>query len=271
MRFKEYLNEYINDKKEWEFMLDYYVPLKPYYFDNKKQKVYRIAGEKSLNNMIKNQNTKTMYSGFTKSSNDLSTGIYSGGDYLYELYANVVFKAEYDFFTNIDRNGYKWFSSGVFKYKIIPLVDKYFENKIEFYKNKISKSTDYNVIYTYLNATDITGKDHKKTKGKRKQDFIKWYYDTSKKLLTKDLLKEIKQEIISNKSITYSNDEVVFNDYKITGIFIPVTKEMSNSEVQQRKEKIKDFKGYIMVSDIAKINLPKISADKFVIKETNEI
>jgi hypothetical protein len=55
--------------------------------------------------------------------------------------------------------------------------------------------------------------------GKRKQKFIKWYFDEAKKFL--DNPKNI-EKIIKNQTegSDYTHDEVIFNNYKIIGAYV---------------------------------------------------
>jgi hypothetical protein len=205
MKFKEYLKEYIktNDGKEWEGMLRYRVPIKPGFFKEKRGLVYRIAGENSPNNIKKNEGKKKEFSGFTKGSEPLSKGIFSGGAYIYELDANIVYDHEKDIFSQIDRNGYKWFDSVPFYKKIKPLVLKYFGEKTD--KKDVMKID----MLKYLNQS-----------GNNKKDFIKWYFDISKKLLKdKKLINDIYNEVIVPMPV-YTNDEVIFNNYTVKGAYI---------------------------------------------------
>ncbi len=274
MKFKEYLKEAHKEKeshKEWEMMLDLYVPLKPSYFKLKKNIVYRIAGENSAKNILKNQKKKILYSGFWNGSEALSRGISSGGDFLWELEGDIVFRGEYDFFTYLDRNGYKWFSSNYFKTKMRPRIEKYFEKN---WGNKILGGWYASLVGTYFKGTDLqmaqNSPELKKIIGKRKQDFIKWYYDESKKILNlKKSIKIIKDEIESNKSITWQNDEVVFNNYIVKGVFITIANNKNITRLQSLYDTIKDlnikFKGFIKQTDISMINVEKgIKPDKFV-------
>ena len=293
MKFKEYLKilaEYLNQPKEWEYMIGSYIPIKPGYFDEGTQTVYRIAGINSASDMVKNQGKKGMWSGFTKGSSGLSGGIYSGGDFLYELKANVTFKGANDLWSHIDRNGYKWVDANESTHKITKAVSKYFTSLPDFVKVYGRKPA--NVMFdekkAYLEGTGKF-KATKKEIGIRKRDFIKWYYGFMKKFVNihkEDLKKEISQSSLDNSmnGMKYNNDEIIFNDYTIKGLYIISDQEDEESfftsyalnyhtgakdalygkQIETVKKYKLPYKGFIYRGDIENIKLPNNPASKYV-------
>ena len=252
-------------------MVDGYFPVKPGFFPKKREIVYRIAGENSIGNIKKYQNKAPQWSGFTKGSNALSTGFSSGGAVVYVLEADILFQAEYDFFTHLDRNGYKWFKSATYETKIKREIQTYVENKIPRADFSGVQWTYYG--YYYLKGEDIddTDKNKGKTVSKRKGEFIKWFFDMIKSKYTNTKAKETLQKEIADKGSTvYNNDEVVFNRYKIISTYImtPFTKNefMEELKYQGGEYNLKrhligllrkgglPFDGYLSTKDVEKID-----------------
>jgi hypothetical protein len=266
MTFKQHLLNLNESEKEWEYMLDFMVPVKPGYFDfQETTTVYRIAGIQSPSDMKKREGKKGIYTGFTKGSTGVSRGIFSGSKYLWELEGKVQFDSEHDFYTRLDRNGYRWFKSEFFEKKMEVKVKEYF-------KKRNLEGYSWSFYNEYLD------KENPKIRGERKRDFIKWYYDESKKLIkkyNKEIIQEVKEKH-KNPTAGYDNDEVLFNEYKIIGAYITTAfkeKETFTSGVdtwsiinepepfkQQvdnlKKNNIKNL-GFIYLSDIIKIDKDK--------------
>jgi hypothetical protein len=197
-------------------MLDGYLPItNPLYKNFKKSAlVYRIAGENSPSNIKKNENKKTLWSGFTKGSIGIAKGIYSGNTYLYEIEGDILLESELDFYTKLDRNGNKWFYSKTDNF--IKFQDEIIK-KIEKYLNSEGKEKEQDT-WMYLNSRKLD----QKVKAERKRKFIKWYYDTVKKIITKPFISKIINDINKSRNIVgdYTNDEVIFNNYKVKGAYI---------------------------------------------------
>jgi hypothetical protein len=149
------------------------------------------------------------------------------------------------------------------------IVDDYFEKKyVEYETAKIEKQNYFAMKYI-LNADDVIGKDRKKISGMRKRDFIRWYYGVSKSILkNKNFLEKIKNEIIERKSQNYTNDEIIFDNYTVTGVFLPANEFSYINDISEKVQQIEQFKlkfkGLIDEKDISKIDLNKNkSADNF--------
>jgi hypothetical protein len=278
--FKQYLTE---TEKEWVYMLDLMVPVKPGYFDFQGTEIiYRVSGLQSPRNMKKREGKKGIYTGFTKGSTGVSRGIFSGSQYLWELEGKVQLDSDHDFYTRLDRNGYRWFKSTAFKNMMEVKVKEYFKEKnLEGYS------------WSFYNAYLTDEKVSKKEQGERKRDFIKWYYDESKKIIKyygKDIVKEIKDKY-KDQTAGYNNNEILFNEYKIIGAYI--ISDYSEKEIytegmdywvltdfgtpyQYRIEELKKYKipqlGFIYKQDIAKIDKDKgKTPDKFKFKSNIDV
>jgi hypothetical protein len=210
--FKQHLLYLSESEREWVYMLDLMVPVKPGYFDfQETETVYRVAGLQSAKNIKKREGKKGIYTGFTKGSTGVSRGIFSGSQYLWVLEGKVQLDSDHDFYTRLDRNGYRWFRSTEFKNMMEVKVKEYF-------KEKNLEGYSWSYYQNYLTDEKVD----KKEQGERKRDFIKWYYDTSKKIIKyygKDIVKEIKDKY-KDPTAGYANDEILFNEYKIIGAYI---------------------------------------------------
>ena len=276
--FKQHLSNLSESEREWIYMLDFMVPVKPGYFDfQETATVYRVAGLQSAKNIKKREGKKGIYTGFTKGSTGVSRGIFSGAQYLWVLEGKIQLDSDHDFYTRLDRNGYRWFKSTAFKNMMEVKVKEYF-------KEKTLEGYSWSYYKNYLTDEKVS----KKEQGERKRDFIKWYYDTSKKIIKyygKDIVKEIKDKY-SEGSHSYANNEILFNEYKIIGAYI--ISDYSEKEIytegmdywvltddgtpyQYFAEELKKYKipqlGFIFKDDIKYIDKDKgKTPDKFKFK-----
>jgi len=128
--FKQHLLYLSESEREWVYMLDLMVPVKPGYFDFQTiETVYRVAGLQSARNVKKREHKKGIYTGFTKGSTGVASGIFSGVQFLWELEGKIQYDSGYDFYTRLDRNGYRWFRSTAFKNMMEVKVKEYFKEK----------------------------------------------------------------------------------------------------------------------------------------------
>ena len=280
MEFKKYLesldlNEYIrnNYTTEWSRMLEYKMPIKPGYFRKEPRKtVYRVAGVESARSIKQRQGRKNLLVGFTRGSTGLSQGYMSGSGVLYELDVQPVLSFDIDITTETDRNGYKWIESDVFarKMSIEITSSKELLKKIGYNSGYVSPQ----MIIKYLEADkDIPSKEA----GKHKQFFIKWYYGISKKILNQykdQILEELMKKYKGRYYSDLSNDEIVFNDYKVKGFWLISSskpEEVTDAYLSWRIDDTKPlkktgfkFKGFIYNQDILYIDISKgRTADKY--------
>jgi hypothetical protein len=244
-----------------EFYACWETSTKTKFLQTQKTKGLQNVGLQSPANAKKYEGKKTEFSGFTKGSDSLAGGYFSGNAIMYELQADVLFGMPKDFFSDVDRNGYKWLSNDSF--------GTYIQKKMEEYYKKHEPdplgSSNYEIDYRM--ATYLEGD------GKRKRDFIKWYYVQAQIFLRnpKNVEKVIKQETHLND---YKHDEVVFNNYKIIGAYVIGPKLLQSSKrfaldaveynitsiidayKNIKKAKIK-YLGTILEVEIKKINLEK--------------
>jgi len=229
MNFKRYLKEYIDasSNKEYDMMLSGWMPITPSLMDKFKiryEPIYRVAGLNSPKTEKKYENKKKVFSGFTKGSQGISSGAISGGVYLYEKSGDVLIELPRDAGTSLDRNGHKWLNlytldlSTKFKGKIFDKMNKY-----------AKKFTNSNIDYFIKNEATQ----------KQKRDFIKWYYDESKKLLTDNFIKNlIKEYIDSIKGVNtiWNNNELLYTNYKLNGAYIITNKPLDIFKTQLKED-----------------------------------
>jgi predicted RNA-binding protein len=215
MKFSEYIKEYIDSpaSKEYENMFGGLIPVTPSMMKDLTIRipvVYRVAGAASPSTEKRYEGKKKVFSGFTKGSSGIARGAISGGTYLYEKSADVLVNLKFDAGTRLDRNGNKWlnfFDGEGLEYKA-----KMFD-KMKDYVKKIDPKSESLEEFILFKATQ-----------NQKKDFIKWYFDESKKILTKKfmdkLLKDYNKK--ANNIITWNNNELLYTNYTIKGAYIIV-------------------------------------------------
>ncbi len=170
------------------------------------------------------QNQKKQIATFTKGSKSLGQGLMNDTDVLVELKGYTVLHSDFDLYSQLSRNGYRWIDpTGT------PLIRKIFSDKIEKkltdYFLKIPEFVDF-IKENGLPEHKFNMKNEESTgiarmflnklgTGKMKQEFIKFYFDESKNLINKKLIDELKKATIENFS--FSHDELLLHDYTITG------------------------------------------------------
>ena len=211
---KYYFNNTNRAEKEWQLAAEGHLPIPASLlkkFETPIDEVYHACSINSLQRVLKNQNKKVQISTFSKGSTGIADGARQTSEVLIVLRGKTSFRAGMDMGDVTDRNGYKWLgrysgSGGVlekgFTFPMFDKMFKYFNLKTE----NISK-----IIQT---VSDLDGK------GKAK--FIKWYFDESKKYLTKKFLTKIQKDLEDDMefNLTFNNDEVILHDYKVKNIYI---------------------------------------------------
>jgi hypothetical protein len=156
-------------------------------------------------------------------------------------------------YTKTDRNGFKWIYHTTFSDYMLPEVVKFFENKgIKF---------DFSSSRLYLDDKSLDPK----IRGERKREFIKWYYDTSKKIIKKHgqkIIDAVKKTTASSVDSHFNNDEIVFSQYKVKGVYVIVDIRKKDFENYQKElDYLKDF-GLDLFLETECNNLKKTGYDK---------
>jgi len=277
--FKDFLNEkrYVKSgEKEWELILQGYVPLNDWLFRKKGMteikidKVYRTESLRGIKNYGKG-GMKVQLPTFTKGSEGLADGALVSAMFLLELEGKTFGRFNLDAWTVLDRNGKRW---------IYPDTDTTIKLQKRIAK-KLGFPEDDFESYQMVKTVD-------KMSGKEKKDFISWYYKMASKILPKDYIERINKKLeqssknlidndIGNK---FANDEILLHEYKLRKVwFIKEESKLfslqneSKDYIKKAGEKgligaielyVKDntpkgtkFCGFISKKDIIKIDLQK--------------
>ena len=196
-------------QKEWELASKLMLPLAPSIindFEKDIKGVYHVCKLEDLKNVIKMQGKRRDIATFSNGISGISHGTSGNADIMLILDGKTSFSAELDFNSVLDRNGYRWLN--------IYSGKKYVANN-KFSVKMRPKMEKYLGVYRYQIEDTIFNMS-----GKDKAKFIKWYYDESKKLLTKSLLKEIADDLALGFEGGFNNDEILLHNFKIKGLYI---------------------------------------------------
>ncbi len=273
--FKSFLEGYPLPRanKEWKMMVKGKLPLRDIIIDNtfKVPKAFRVSGLLSLKWTTKQQGQKKQLPAFLRSSKAVAVGAPSGNEILIELEGESDLHLPLDSGTIMSRNGYRWIFDWQLLEKMLPDWHDNITKELKGYFKK-NYPNEINLIYgsdTYSQAVII---DHIDTywTGKEKADFIKWYFDTTKKITKKEnIYEKLKKAVQEWYDIgSFKNDEILLQNYKIKGIWlIDHTKGLNSKEEYQefyrselkflKRFKSIKFCGIVSQDDVAKINVEK--------------
>lgn len=238
--------------KEWALMAKGFLPLSPTIMRDFSQDVklaYHITDVDGLKGLKRLQGKKKEISVFKRGGEGISMGARREGIFLVSLSGKSNFDADKDFNSQLSRNGYKWLDpvrtdkdyvvNNKFTVKMNKKMEKYF--KVEDRFGIMSKAENLD--------------------GKGKAKFIKWYFDESKKLITKKLLDEIKTSIAKRDSTDWKNDEYFLGEIKVTEVHIIQNKweNFDSEELQGHIETIEKlgfkYAGTIKSSEVEHIDV----------------
>jgi len=211
MKFKDFLDEkYVADgrRKEWELMMSGFMPLSPSILKDSEifiPEAYHVTSIKYVSNVVKLQGKMVDLPTFTKGSEGISRGAFEKAEVLFKLSGYSSFSALKDFNSDLDRNGHRWLNPWNNK-----VVDKKFSKKI--YKEIIK---EYNLDDIYDIPSLVNGMDNKE-----KYKFVKFYYDKSKKIITKSLIIEIQESISKNHTGSFDNNEILLHNFKVLELLV---------------------------------------------------
>jgi len=252
MSFKLFLEKYAvpSGSKEWDMMIKGFLPLHHTVLDQeiKVPKAFRVSSFTSLTWTKKGQGKKRQLPCFLKGSKALASGAPSGSDVLIELEGTTSIHLPIDSGTIISRNGYRWIMDTMFLRDFVPEWYDNITNEMEKWFKK-NYPNEVNLIYSpdYYTLRGIS--DHIDTywTGKEKQEFIKWYFDTAKKIIKKHNVVDVLVNSVYEwyKHSSFDNDEVLLQNYKIKGVWvieigIPKNFTDMNKEIDDYS-KFKDF------------------------------
>jgi len=204
-----------NISKELDFMAQGWIPLSPTVlsaFEIDVDMTWHITSLINLKKVKALQGKRKQLPTFTVGSDGIASGAQSGAEILINLTGKSSFRGKYDFFSKLDRNGLRWMdpmspefrdygANNKFSVPIKAAVVKYLED--ENFGDDLDRFAIPGAI------KDMTGKE--------KAKFIKFYLDTSKKLINKKTMGIIQDTINSaeNDYSDWQNDEVLLHDFKI--------------------------------------------------------
>jgi len=222
MKFKNFIEEkYINDTKEWQLMAKLSLPLSPSLLQELESdvpKAYHVTDLNGFKNLSKLQGKRKDVACFTRGSEGISKGALTNGSILAEVSGKSSFMADKDFKSKLDRNGIRWIEAygdvGGEEFSrdsiILNKFSKIMEDKI------LHKYSIKRIEYMYNLLTDSMS-------GKEKGEFIKWYFDESKKIMNKSFISDVRDTIKRFRSSPrnpYSNNELFIHDIKILNVSV---------------------------------------------------
>jgi len=168
-------------------------------------KTYHVTDFYEVKNIMKLQGKRIDIATFTKGSEGISMGAIADSDVFFTLERYSSFQALRYFESVLDRNGHRWLN---------PLRDQDL-----IVNNNFSVPMKKAIIKEY-NLEDRFGIPAlaENMNAKEKAQFIKFYFDESKKLTTKSLLKKIKDSIAKGHTGNYDNNEILLHNFKVKSI-----------------------------------------------------
>ena len=178
---------------------------------------------------------------FTKGSEGLETGAIRDADYLIELEGYSSFQSESDFHSSLDRNGIRWLNS--------TQGSTYFANNNFTVKIQAKIVKKYNLKDRFSIFNTISNLD-----GQGKAQFVKYYMDEAKKLMTKKFMKGLIEDQQNVNNGVYNNNEVLLHNFKVKSI-----KVIGNMPTPAISKYLKDTFGFTPDSNIKRKEIRKLN------------
>lgn len=278
MKFKIFLQErkYINENKEYFFLLDGRVPLAPKLWSriqkiNKVHRCYHTTDLNGLKTIQKIQGQKKQISAFTVGDTTVAGGVETDGGILIELSGESTLTLDGDAWTSLDRSGTRWWdleemANGLDRMKLlIKLREKLQTAMKDVLKDNFGNFfTDNNFKYqppSFL-ASIITNK----FSGKDKAKFIKMGLDVAEKIIKSvdfdSIIKLANEEGNKIYGSMAHFDEIVLHNFKILNVYGIVGYYGINDKIKevidlQRSNKIK-LDGWTSANYIEDIDNTKV-------------
>ena len=214
-------------EKEWEMASQAYMPMKSSVlaeFVTDIEKAYHTTDLDGLKSLKKLQGKKKTISAFSKGSKGLGSGARTETEVLVTLSGKSTFQAETDFYSSLSRNGYKWLKPTMTEKDYV--VNNGFSVPMNKKMIKYFKVEDRFEVRAAAEKLD----------GKGKANFIKWYFDESKKLITKKLLAQIQASIAKSYKGDYDNDELFLHEIKILEVDVVRNRMSSRTSPEEREQ-----------------------------------
>ena len=213
---REILEKYVDSHrsvKEWDMMLHGNIPITPSMMKSLEttREMYHITDVPGLINLKKIEGQKKIVAGFTRGSDTIADGALTDGTVLVKLKGKSPFSGVHDLGTFLDRNGNRWLPWDQIVQDNGPHGD--------FLWNNFTKPmTDKQIIYFGVKTPEDVFFKVQYLDGKGKNKFIKWYFDESKKILTKKFFRDLQMIMEEQKYMWYGSDEVLMHSFKIQEI-----------------------------------------------------
>lgn len=221
--------------KEWILASGGYLPISPSILQKfeKDITVYHITDINGMSNVIKHQNGRKDLATFSRGSGSLSKGIHTKGEVLFTLKGKTSFASDVDASTILDRNGIRWLSNfwkadirnDAFTNKMLKAI----ESRYTIPPNANPRFLD--PIWQRVNKM-VTAMS-----GKEKSEFVKFYIDETKKLLTDSTMKAIMDEIEKlnvEQGLDANHNEILLHNYKVIDIKIIKSSDPSKYETLKK-------------------------------------
>ena len=228
---RKYTNSSSNAEKEWFYASSGAIPLTPSIlkeFEQDVEEVYHTCSIDSLRRIIKQQGKRIELSTFTKGSYGIAHGALQTSEVLIVLKGKSSFDSPLDLGAGIDRNGHKWLGRYMGE-------DAFIETK--FTQPMFDKIRDH----FGMMPTDSIYDKVRNLSGKEKAAFVKWYYDKSKKILTKAFIKKLQKSAKTGKRGIFDNDEVLIHDFSIKNIYV-IDDDKMDYDTKRREQLLKKLK-----------------------------
>ena len=284
MFYELFTEKYINDNKEYFFLLDGRLPLAPNMWKKiaKMKEVplaYHVTDFNGAQTVEKLQGSKKQISCFTVGVRALAGGVETAGGVLIELSGEATLISKMDAFTSLDRSGYRWWDL------------KWSESSFEAVKLKKQLQTiafdEFEKIAAKYNIDDYSGprvtvKVNKYTNvieggftKNEKRDFIKNSLNRIRKEVKIDFdkLQELIYQSykgdfqIGYKEINTNFDELVLSDFTILKKYLIAPSTTADDAWSEYNAELKmfgnEYAGYVTADDIAHISNDEVSAEEF--------
>jgi len=268
MKFKIFLQErkYINENKEYFFLLDGRVPLAPKLWSriqkiNKVPICYHTTNLNGLKTIQKIQGQKKQISAFTVGDTTVAGGVETDGGILIELSGESTLTLDGDAWTSLDRSGTRWWdleemANGQVHMK--PLIN--LRERLQTAMKDVLKAAMKDVLkdnfgnfftnknFKYQPPSFLASIITNKFSGKDKAKFIKMGLDVAEKIIKSvdfdSIIKLANEEGNKIYGSMAHFDEIVLHNFKILNVYGVVGYHGINDKIKevidlQRSNKIK--------------------------------
>jgi hypothetical protein len=210
-------------------------------FERESPIAYHVTDLRGFNTLVKLQGKRKDVACFTRGSEGISKGAITDGTILVKLSGKSSFYSGVDFKSRLDRNGNRWIGKfGDVNYGSENIKDSIIYKEFsKIMKDKIM------AIYPIDSITDMWPLLDEYSSGKEKAEFIKWYYDETKKIINKKFIQKVQKnmaKLTGSSGGEYNNDELFLHDFKILEVDIIDKYDEGPDEYKVELNKLKAYK-----------------------------